>query len=438
MRLRRTSLAASLLSLALSATAMAQAPAGGSPVESAYPTSRAEYVSSDLADDWNREWQWRFSADAVYMKRNNRSNDIPVISGPETFRFSDFDFDFQYGTRLSLGIMEDDYEFEVTFLTLKDWLADRSGVLAHGLGFDGPTAFAAAAAAAGAQAAVDPGLNPNFLTSETYFSPLNSAASAALETDALDFLAPGASFQAQYRADFQDIEANYKQRSQPGRWLRLGLGFRNVKVRENGFSALSGTFGSVDADGAGAPGTPGTPGTPGLPSAALTGAGLTFATGGTDDGFIAGDTLLFSSRTLTENRLNGMQAIAEFQFLESSYFDLGGFGKAGVYYNSATGSINEQYVGSGSNSSTYTRSLIDEKSAVSFLGHAGVTGRLHLRRNVSIVAGYEAVFLAGLALAPDQVQTSTTPVVGAASLNLRTDGTMFIHGGRLGLEILFP
>lgn len=431
MRMRRMSFMASLLSLMLSASALAQAPAGGSPAESAFPTSRAEYVNSETVDGWNLDWQWRFSADAVYLRRNNRSNDIPVIGGPETFRFNDVDFDFQYGTRLSLGIMEDDYEFEVTFLSLKDWSDGQSGVLAHGLDFDGSVAFGAAAV--GAQTAVDPGLDPNFLTSGTYFSPLNSAASAAAETDALDFLQPGAAFEAKYTADFQDIEANYKQRRQPGRWLRYGLGFRNVKVRENGFAALSGTFGSVDADGVGAPGTAG------LPSAALTGAGLTFdASSAANDGFITGDTLLFSSRTLTENRLNGLQAIAEFQLLESDCFDLGGFGKAGVYYNSATGSISERYAGSGSNASTYTRSLTDEKSAVSFLGHAGVTGRWHLRRNVRIVAGYEAVYLAGLALAPDQVQTSTTPVVGAASLDLRTDGTMFIHGGRLGLEILFP
>mgnify|MGYP003390136904 CR=1 FL=1 len=429
MRKRRTSLAASLLSLTLSASALAQEPAASSPVESVYPTSRTEYINNDPANGWNLDWQWRFSADAVYLRRNNRSNDIPVIDGPETFRFADFDFDAQYGTRLSLGIMEDDYEFEVSFLSLKDWGDSRNGVLTHGLNFDGSAAFGAAVPLA--QTAVDPGLDPNFLTSGTYFSPLNSAVNAASETDALDFLQPGAAFQTQYKADFQDIEANYKQRSQPGRWLRWGLGFRNVKVREDGFAAMSGTFGSVDADGVGAPSTAG------LPSAALTGAGLTFGTG-VNDGFIAGDTLLFSSQTQTENRLNGMQAIAEFQFLESDYFDLGGFGKAGVYYNSATGSISEQYVGSGSNSSIYTRSLSDEKSAVSFLGHAGVTGRLHVRRNIRIVAGYEGVYLAGLALAPDQVQTSTTPVTGAASLDLRTDGTMFIHGGRLGLEILFP
>ena len=430
MRMWQTKIAASLLSLTLSASVLAQAPSGNSSVESAFPSSRAEYISNDPAENWNLDWQWRFSADAVYMRRNNQSHDVPILSGPESVHFGDFKFDYQYGTRLTLAIMHDDFELEGTFLSLKNWSDSRSGVLTHGLDFDGPVAYGAAAV--GAKAAVDPGLDPNFLTSGTYFSPLNSAASAAAETDALDFLQPGAAYQAKYQSNLQDIEANYKQRSQPGRWLRLGMGFRNVKVRENGFAAMSGTFGSVDADGVGAPGTAG------LPSAALTGAGLTFLTGGTNDGFIAGDTLVFSSRTIAENRLNGLQAIAEMRWLESDYFDLESFGKAGVYYNDATATITEQYAGSGSNSSTYTRTLKDQKSAVAFLGHAGLTGRLHLRHNIRLVAGYEAVYLAGLALAPDQVQAAATPVAGAASLNLRTDGTMFIHGGRVGLEILFP
>ena len=72
MRMRRTSLAASLLSLTLSASALAQTPAGGTQVESVYPTSRAEYVSSDSIDGRNLDWQWRFSADAVYLRRDNR------------------------------------------------------------------------------------------------------------------------------------------------------------------------------------------------------------------------------------------------------------------------------------------------------------------------------------------------------------------------------
>lgn len=402
-----------------------------SPSDSVYPASRVEYLSSEPVDGWNLDWQWRFSADAVYMRRNNRAHDVPVIDGPERQQLGDLDFDDQYGTRLSLGVMEDDYEFEVTYLSLEDWSEGQGGSLTHGLDFDGPAVFGNALPAS--QSAVDPDLvvGPNFLTLGTYFSPLNSAANDGNEDDALDFLQTGATFQTRYTSDFQDLEANYKQRSQPSRWLCWGLGFRNVTVRENGFAALSGTFGSVDADGAGAPATVG------LSSAALTGAGLAFGTG-TNDGFIAGDTLLFSSRTRTENRLYGLQAITEMKWLESDFFDLGGFGKAGVYYNDANGSINEQYAGSGSNSSIYTRSLNDEKSSVAFVGHAGLTGRVYLRRNIRIVGGYEAVYLAGLALAPDQVQQVSTPVTGAASLDLRTDNTMLIHGGRIGLEILFP
>ncbi|MFM9965614.1 MAG: hypothetical protein ACKV2Q_30885 [Planctomycetaceae bacterium] len=402
-----------------------------SPSESAYPSSRADELSSQSVDGWNRDWQWRFSADAVYMRRDNRSRDVPVIDGPERQRLGDLNFDYQYGTRLSLSVMDDDYEFEATFLSVKDRDEGRGGALTHGLDFDGSVVFGAAVP--GAQSAVDPDLvvGPNFLTTGTYFAPLNAAANAGSELDALDFLQTGATFQTQYKTDFQDFEANYKQRDQPGRWLRWGLGFRNVTVRENGIAALSGTFGSVDANGIGAPSTVG------LPSAALMGAGLIFSTG-TNDGFLAGDTLLFSSRTRTENRLYGLQGVAEMKWLESDYFDLGGFGKLGVYYNDVSGSINEQYAGTGSSSSIYTRSLRDDKTAVSFVGHAGLTGRVYLRRNIRIVGGYEALYLAGLALAPDQVQAITTPVSGAASLDLRTDSTMFIHGGRVGLEILFP
>jgi hypothetical protein len=388
-----------------------------------------EYLGRESVDAWNLDWQWRFGAEAVYMRRNNRAEGVPVIDGPERMRLSDFDFDDSYGTRLSLGIMEDDYELEITFLTLRNWNELRNGVLTNGLDFDGPAAYGAAAAAA--QTAVDPGANPNFVTPATFFAPLNSAANAGGETDALDFLAPGATSQLTYTSDYQDLEVNYKQRSQPGRWLRWGLGFRNAKVRENGFAAFSGTFGSVDADGVGVPATAG------LPSGKLTGAGLTFASG-TDDGFIAGDNLLISSRTQIENRLYGPQVLAEMLWIESDHFDLGGFGKAGVYYNDARGSIVDQYSATGSNTSTYTRTLNDKQSNVAFLGHAGVTGRIYLRRNLRLTGGYEAIYLSGIALAPDQLQYVSTSTVGAASLSMRTDSSVFIHGGRVGLEILFP
>ena len=43
-----------------------------------------------------------------------------------------------------------------------------------------------------------------------------------------------------------------------------------------------------------------------------------------------------------------------------------------------------------------------------------------------------------LAQSPDQVRAISTAVTSTASFDLRTHGSAFIRGGRLGLEILFP
>ena len=138
MRMRRTSLAASLLSLTLSAAAPAQDLAVNrfsQPSLFTQPDSVAAEDSSLLngscPDGWNQDWQWRFQADALYLKRNRQWQDIPVITGPESFRPSNLDFDYKAGTRLSLGIMQDDFEMDFVFTTLNDWKASQSGVLTN-------------------------------------------------------------------------------------------------------------------------------------------------------------------------------------------------------------------------------------------------------------------------------------------------------------------
>ena len=87
---------------------------------------------------------------------------------------------------------------------------------------------------------------------------------------------------------------------------------------------------------------------------------------------------------------------------------------------------------------TYTRHLNDSKNMAAFLGQAGLTTRLFLRHNIRLFSSYEVIFLSGLALAPDQMRATSTAVTGTAALDLHTQGSTFIHGGRVGLEILFP
>ena len=451
MRMRRTSLAAGLLSLTLSAAALAQDFAVNrftQPNPFTQPDSVAAEDSSVLngscPDGWNQDWQWRFQADALYLKRERHWRDIPVISGPESFRPSNLDFDYKSGTRLSLGIMHEDFEMDFVYTTINDWKASQSGVLSNAVDFDGPVAFGGAAPAA--QTNVDPGVppNPNFITPSTFFAPINTAALTGAEANELEFLKPGAKFSQAYNSNYQDFEVNYKRRAQPGRFARFGFGYRNVQFGETGLTALSGTFDTVDsATGLEAAANNG------LSNGSLISGGLTaptpaaLATGFSENSTVVPaippDELLFTTSLRTTNQLNGVHLTSDFLFYESDYFELGGFGKAGVFHNFAKGTITERYTDTLNDpNATYTRTLNSSKEAPSFLGQAGLTGRIFLRENVRLFGSYEALYLTGLALAPDQLRGISTTVSPSATLDLRTQGSVFIHGGRIGVEILWP
>ena len=446
MRMRRTGLAASLLSLTLSAVALAQdAPVNrfAQPHLFTQPGSVAAEDSSLLngscPDGWNVDWQWRFQADALYLKRNRDWHDIPVISGPESFRPSNLDFDYKAGTRLSLGIMHEDFEMDFVFSTINDWRASQSGVLTHAVDFDGPVAYAAAPLA---QPIVNGPDLPNFITSSTYFAPINTAALTGAEANELEFLKPGAKFSQSFNSGYQDFEVNYKRRAQPGRFARFGFGYRNVQFDESGRTALSGTFDTVDsATGLEAEANNGLS-NGSLVSGGLTGPTLTAQQVGFSENPTAvpaiPDELLFTTNLRAVNQLNGAQMTSDFLFLESEYFELGGFGKAGVFHNFASGNITERYTDTLNDNASYTRTLSSSKQVASFLGQAGLTGRFFLRENVRLFGSYEVLYLSGLALGPDQMRGITTTVTPAASLDLRTQGSVFIHGGRIGVEILWP
>ncbi len=448
MRMRRTSLSVSLLSLTLLAAAVAQDPLPNrfaQPSLFTQPGSVAAEESSLLngscPDGWNLDWQWRFQADALYLKRNRDWRDIPVITGPESFRPSNLDFDYKAGTRLSLGIMQDDFEMDFVFSALNDWTASQSGVLTHAVDFDGPVAYDAAPLA---QPIVNGPDLPNFITSGTYFAPINTATLTGAEANELEFLRPGARFSQSFNSNYQDFEVNYKRRAQPGRFARFGFGYRNVQFGESGLTALSGTFDTVDsatgleaADNNGLSNGALVSGGLTAPTPALLGVG--FNENSTIVPAIPPDELLFTTQLRANNQLNGVHLTSDFLFFESEYFELGGFGKAGVFHNFASGSITERYSDTLNDpNSVYTRTLSSKKEVASFLGQAGLTGRLFLRENVRLFGSYEALYLSGLALAPDQMRGISTSVTPAASLDLRTQGSVFIHGGRIGVEILWP
>lgn len=385
-----------------------------------------------------RNWGFWFTSEALYMSHSQFARSVPVIDGPEAFRLGDADFGWQPGTRMTAGYFEGDYEVSGSYLYLSPWSTGRSGALLHGLDFDGPLTYLLADPAA--RTTVDAAGNPNFLAAFTMFSTLNTAANASGETDALEFLRQGARFDSEYTTNFSDVEINFSQREQFGRDWRFGIGFRHTRVQESAFAGIAGTFGTILSNGVGVPFNNG------LSDGAITGAGLDLVSAaGTNNGFsdviaappTAADQLLLTSDTVTTNQLYGVQVSTEAYLYQSENVSLSFFAKPGIYINRAKGTVSELYADTLNDRSTYVRSLYDRETSFSFVGQVGTTCRFYLLENVCLSAGYEMFYVTGLALASDQLAQISTPVTGAASLSLRTDNAVFIHGGRLGLEIAF-
>jgi hypothetical protein len=448
MFLRSKRWAASVLALEMSAaTVVAQppaapmnaAPASNSLIapSSAYPQEGVNYSfdeGGNFYDELDLSPQFRFQADWVYYTRENRAKALPVISGDESFTTKGADFNYNSGYRLTLGWMNDDFEFEGSYFELNGLDATSRGTLTNAVVFDDQSGFNAASAATQATF----GAVPNFLESNTFFAPINAAANFAVapnrEDTELEFLDPGAQYVVKYDSSLQDFDFNLKGRRQTGRLFRFGVGYRNIQFHESGSVALRGAFNTIDND----PIVPDA--SNGLSDTALTdtltGGGLTAGVGA--NGFQQANQLLLSSSSQTSNQLNGVQATMDGTFLETDYFQIGGFAKAGVYNNHARGSVAELYRNFESSPSSYTRSFSDSQNRVAFVGNLGLTGTIFLRDYLRLFGSYELMYLSGVALAPDQSAGISTSIANVTSLNLQSHGQAFFHGARVGFEILFP
>lgn len=447
MLLRRTQWAASLLALGISVSvAMAQPPSGiGNSVPPPEELAYSFDNNGNFIDGLDLGPRWRFQADWVNYTRENTAKETSMITGAEPIGLKNTAFDRNSGYRLTLGFMHDDYELEASFFELNGLNGSQSGTLTNAVVFDGATGFAGASIAA--QGTI--GATPNFLELNTLFSVINTASNhpsgtaTENETNELEFLDSGAQYAVRYNSDLQDLDVNLKGRRQEGRLLRFGLGIRSIQFEEGHSAALRGSFNTVDSDGDETPGM--NDQNDGLSNVALTanpGAGLTLGSG--TGGFFENtlptqpDQLLFNSTTRSRNLLNGVQGTLDVTFLESEHFSIGGYAKAGVFHNIARGSVTESYRDLQNGLSTYSRTLGARKDRVSFAGNLGITGTILFSDSVRLFGGYELMYLNGVALAPDQANAIVTDISNSTSLNLRSNSDALFHGGRIGLEILFP
>jgi hypothetical protein len=101
-------------------------------------------------------------------------------------------------------------------------------------------------------------------------------------------------------------------------------------------------------------------------------------------------------------------------------------GKAGVFGNAAgqstlLGDFDNTFV---------LRDLTNHEGNVAFVGDISLSAAWRINGFLSMRGGYNVMWLEGLALAPDQLDFTSTPTAGSA---VRTGGGVLLHGAHVGI-----
>ena len=144
-------------------------------------------------------------------------------------------------------------------------------------------------------------------------------------------------------------------------------------------------------------------------------------------------------QTNTKNNLYGAQIGVDAKLLELGRFSLGGLIKAGVFDNNA-----EQTTVVSMAKQLYPAHAAT--NAAAFVGEAGLYAKYQLADGLALKAGYEALWLDGVALAPGQIRetytTSPSPSspstpVSASALGVNCRSNALFQGVTFGLEYSF-
>ncbi len=135
--------------------------------------------------------------------------------------------------------------------------------------------------------------------------------------------------------------------------------------------------------------------------------------------------------TTTENNLYGFQIGADGKIFESGRFSLDGLVKAGVFDNNADETTGVSVYKVVRPSSAWSKHA-------SFVGEAGLQCNYQLAKSLVLKAGYEALWLQGVALAPGQIEETYMPRPKTAiAAGVNCDSSVFYHGATAGLEYSF-
>ena len=136
--------------------------------------------------------------------------------------------------------------------------------------------------------------------------------------------------------------------------------------------------------------------------------------------------------TSTTNNLYGFQIGADGKLFERSHFSINGLIKAGAYLNHAS-----ELTGVSLAKTVYESGASTNHAA--FVGEGGMQCKYQVTSAITLKIGYEILWLAGVALAPGQIQETYTiysPTnVYTRGVNSRSD--VLFHGATAGLEFSF-
>jgi hypothetical protein len=84
------------------------------------------------------------------------------------------------------------------------------------------------------------------------------------------------------------------------------------------------------------------------------------------------------------------------------------------------------------NNTVLFRDFTTEGREIAFVGDMNFNLAYDLRPNVAVTAGYYLLYVGGVALAPEQLDFTTTATSGSG---INVDGGAFYHGPSVGLRI---
>jgi hypothetical protein len=139
--------------------------------------------------------------------------------------------------------------------------------------------------------------------------------------------------------------------------------------------------------------------------------------------------------TRTSNKLYGFQIGAACKLFERGRFSIDGRIKTGIYDNDAEQTTAVSVI------AKQVRSASATTNHAAFVGETGLSCRYRINHRLALKAGYELLWLEGVALAPGQIENSfTTTKIFENSVRVsgvNCNSGVFYHGATLGVEGAF-